>query len=89
MRSAGRLRREATPPSFRIGAGLAVQQPATVQWKSAFAAGVEAAATDPSNAAANRVMSTCFTVSSSMSGGRVPPLARKMRRASVATLRRR
>ena len=31
-----------------------------------FAAGAAAAATDPSNAAANRVTSTCFTVSSSV-----------------------
>lgn len=31
-----------------------------------FAAGVDAAATDPSNAAANRVTSTCFTESSSV-----------------------
>jgi hypothetical protein len=50
---------------------------------------VDAAATDPSNAAANRVTSTCFTVSSSMSGGRVPPLARKMRGVPLAMLRRR
>jgi hypothetical protein len=51
--------------------------------------GAAAVATDPSNAAANRVTSTCFTVSSSMSGGRVPPLTRKVRRAAVAALRRR
>jgi hypothetical protein len=51
------------------------------------AAGMDAAATDPSNAVANRVTSTCFTVSSSMSGGRVPPLTGKVRRVSVATLR--
>lgn len=81
MRWAGRFLRE--PLRLRRH-----QQPPDVQWMFVdVAAGMDAAATDPSNAVANRVTSTCFTVSSSMSGGRVPPLTGKVRRVSVATLR--